>query len=79
MLNEISVRCISSTHFRVNEGELRCKELAKFLDDHKSKKIVWLSEDATAITPTIKYDSKTNQLVGILLPKNKNGCPIPLR
>lgn len=73
------MRCINNTKVRVNEGELRCKELAKFLDDHNTKKEVWLSEDATAIVPKIKYDATTNQIVGILLPTNENGLPIPLR
>lgn len=73
------MRCINNTKVRVNEGELRCKELAKFLDDHNTKKVVWLSEDATALMPKIKYDPTTDQIVGILLPTNKNGLPIPLR
>lgn len=68
---------IYASQSRVNEGELRCEQLAQFIDDHKTKRNVWLSEDGTAIVPTIKYDSKTNQLVGILLPTNNHGCPIP--
>lgn len=61
------------------EGKLRCEELAKFLEEHKARKIIWSSEDATAIIATCKYDPKTNQIVGVLLPTNKEGCPIPLR
>lgn len=64
---------------RVVEGQLRCSELVKYIEDHKTRKIIWLSEDATAIIPTVKYDPRTNQLVGILQPIDKNGCPIPLR
>lgn len=75
----ISVRCIDDTKNRVTEGVLRSEELEKYLDRHKTSKTVWLSEDATAIVPKIKYDSATNQLVGILLPTNKNGCPTPFR
>lgn len=63
----------------MNEGELRSKELAEFLEEHETKKIVWISEDATAINPKIKYDPKTNQIVGILLPTNENGLPVPFR
>lgn len=77
--NIISVNCIYDTQFRVNEGELRVKQLEQFIENHKTVKKVWLLEDGTAIVPTIKYDSKTNQLVGILLPTNSNGCPLPLR
>lgn len=75
----LAVRCIDNQKDRVVEGELRCKELAKFLDDHKTKKDIWLSEDATAIVQKISYDPKTNQLVGIVLPFNSEGSPIPFR
>lgn len=40
---------------------------------------VWLSEDATAIVARLRYDPSTNQIVGILLPTNNNGSPIPFR
>lgn len=32
------VRCIYDNKNRVIEGELRCKELERFLDDHNAKK-----------------------------------------
>lgn len=73
------MRCIDNTKCRLEEGVLRTKELAHFLGEHRTKKIVWLSEDATAIVPKIKYDPKTNQVVGILLPTYKYGSPIPFR
>lgn len=39
---------------------------------------VWLSEDATAIVSKVTYDPSTNQLVGLLLPRDKTtGCPTP--
>lgn len=75
----ISVLCINNNKSRVVEGKFRCEELKKFLEDHKAKKTIWSSEDATAIVSTCKYDPKTNQIVGLLLPTNQNGCPIPLR
>lgn len=74
-----SVRCINKQKTHVIEGQLRCKELASFLDCHKTKKIVWLSEDATALISRINYDPVTNQIVGIILPTDNNGCPIPFR
>lgn len=74
------MRCINEQKNRVIEGQLRCKELATFLDCHKTKKIVWLSEDATALISRISYDPMTNQIVGIVLPTDSNnGCPIPFR
>lgn len=78
--NSILVRYINEEKFRVVEGEYRFKELAKFIEDHKTIKSIWLSEDATAVISKIKYDPATNQLVGILLPTNtSNGSPIPFR
>lgn len=41
-------------------------------------RVVWLSGDATVIVARVTYDPATNQLVGLLQPKDKNGCPIPL-
>lgn len=73
------VRNINDQKSRVIEGELRCGHLATFLDAHKTEKVVWLSEDATALASKINYDPITNQLVGIILPTNGNGCPIPFR
>lgn len=73
------VRCINNNKSQVIEGELRCRELCEFLEKHKADKSVWLAEDATAIVPKIQYDPTTNQLVGILLPMNAKGLPIPFR
>lgn len=73
------MRCINKEKTRVVEGEFRFRELTRFLDSKKTIKAIWISEDATAIIPEYKYDPETNQIVGILLPKDKNGCPIPFR
>lgn len=70
------MRCINHTKQPVIEGELRAKELAEYLDRLKCTKYVWLSEDATVITSKVTYDPSTNQLVGLVLPADKNsGCP----
>lgn len=59
------------------EGELRCAELLKYLEDINAVKCVFLSEDASGIISKIEYDPKTNQLVGLVLPLNgENGMPI---
>lgn len=70
------MRCIDDNKSRVIEGQLRCAELSKYLDNLKTVKAVWIAEDATAIISKITYDPATNQLVGILLPLNGNGCPV---
>lgn len=73
------MRCINTNKTHVVEGQMRCKELCEYLDNLKAVKKVWISEDGTAITARISYDPKTNQLVGIVLPLNSNGCPVPFR
>lgn len=71
------MKYIDDNKVRVVEGQLRCKELSEYLDKMKSVRSVWISEDATAIVSKVKYDPKTNQLIGILLPLNQgNGLPI---
>lgn len=71
------VRCINSNQKRINEGELRCKELAEYLDKLGTDKIVWISEDATAIVSKVSYDIATNQIVGLAMPLDKKtGCPL---
>lgn len=59
------------------EGELRCKELALYLEKTNSAKTIFLSEDASGIVKKIVYDSHSNQLIGLVLPiDKKNGMPI---
>lgn len=71
-----SVKYIDDNKVRVVEGQLRCKELSEYLDKMQTVRSVWISEDATAIVSIVKYDPKTNQLIGILLPLNKSdGLP----
>lgn len=59
------------------EGQLRCKDLLNYLNALNIPKYVWLSEDATSITPKIEFDPKSNQMVGPVLPFESNtGMPI---
>lgn len=42
----------------------------------KCSKVVWISEDATAILAKVTYDPSSNQLIGLTLPLDKaTGCP----
>lgn len=59
----------------ITEGSLRCQELVTFLNEKNAPLVVWLSEDATKITPKIQYDPNTNQLVGFVLLFDKHGMP----
>lgn len=60
------------------EGELRCQQLAEYLDKLNAPKTVVISEDASGIVSRVSYDSATGQLIGIELPTDfKTGCPTP--
>lgn len=59
------------------EGVIRAKELNNYLEKFSLPKTVWLSEDATGILPKIEYDSASSQLIGQVLPLDKDtGNPI---
>lgn len=71
-------RYIHSSDCRLIEGIIRDEELAVYLSDHKVPPFVCLAEDETRIIGKVQYDSKSNQLVGFVLPlHNQNGLPIP--
>lgn len=71
---------ISQNKPKIIEGKLRCEELHAYLDALKLNKCVWLSEDASGIVPKIEFDSKTNQMVGLVLPMDQNtGMPIAFK
>lgn len=68
---------ISREKTTVTEGFLRIEELLTFLKDRNLSKNIWLSEDQTRVISKVEYDSKTNQLVGFVLPLNsETGMPI---
>lgn len=62
---------------RIIEGELRCKQLVQHIENCNAPKSIFLSEDASGIVQRIVYDSRSNQLIGIVLPLDeKNGMPL---
>lgn len=70
------MKYIHEKQHKIVEGELRCKELAEYLDKFNAPKEVHLEEDGSGIVAKCSYDSSTNQLVGLVLPTNtKNGMP----
>lgn len=70
------MRCINDTKGCISEGEVRSKDLAKYLLDRKAGNDIWLCEDASGIICKIQYDQTLDQLVGIVLPIDSNsGCP----
>lgn len=74
----ILVTHIHNSKDRIIEGDLRCEQLVKHLEQTNSQKKVFLSEDGSGIVKKIVYDSRTNQLIGLVLPFNTtNGMPMP--
>lgn len=76
MINFLNlVNHISKDKTLVIEGELRCKQLVKYLEDSNLPKTVFLSEDASGIVQRVVQESHTQQLVGLVLPYQSNGMP----
>lgn len=60
----------------IYEGVVRMKELRQFLCRRGYPLKVYTSEDQTAVTKRIRYDSKTNNMIGFVLPLSKeHGFP----
>lgn len=62
----------------ITEGVLRPHELLVYLQQRNLPLTVTISEDATRIQGRVQYDSRSNQLVGFVLPMNPvTGLPTP--
>lgn len=71
-------RYVQKSNCHVTEGILRANELVKYLEERDLPLVVSLSEDATKIINRPQYDSRSNQIVGMVLPCNaEHGMPIP--
>lgn len=70
-------RYISKKQSKLIEGHLRVAELSQYLEQRNLPRVVVLQEDATRINGKVNYHSKTNQLLGFVLPLDNNGMPIP--
>lgn len=58
---------------------LRTDELLVYLKARKQPMCVAISEDATRVDNRLQYDSRTNEILGFVLPINQqNGMPIPM-
>ncbi|KAK3921451.1 Alanine--tRNA ligase [Frankliniella fusca] len=74
MISTVKSHCKTASK-SVIEGVFRFDELNAYLEERKSPKIVWLSEDGTRIVAGVQYDSTTNQLVGLTPPLDEQGLP----
>lgn len=62
----------------IAEGELRCNALIAYLNERQLPLWVVLSEDATVVDNRPQYDSRTNQIIGLVPPiNNETGMPQP--
>lgn len=62
---------------RIIEGELKCEALVRHLEQSNYPKSIILAEDASGIVKRVVFDSRINQLVGLLLPLSENnGMPV---
>lgn len=59
---------------QIEEGKFNFKGLSIFLEERNLPRVVWVSEDATRINGKIEYDSRTNKVLGFVLPL-QNGMP----
>lgn len=56
---------------------MRCKELVAHIEQSNYPKSIFLSEDGSGVVQKVVFDSRTNQLIGLVLPLNdKDGMPI---
>lgn len=68
---------IQSANDAIVEGEIRSISLKQFIVKRKLRLQVWLSEDATKIANKIECDSTTDQIIGLVLPMDAHGNPVP--
>lgn len=57
-----TVHYINDKKQKVIEGELRCSELFEYLKYCEEPRIVWISDNATAIVSKVEYDSTANEI-----------------
>lgn len=60
----------------INEGELQIEWVKNALALRGLPSAVWLSEDDTKLASVLKYNSKSNEIIGLDLPIGDDGLPI---
>jgi len=55
----------------IEEGEIDFNGLVQHLKERNASKIIWIAEDATRITGKIEYNSRSNKVLGFVLPLKK--------
>ncbi|CAG9768534.1 unnamed protein product [Ceutorhynchus assimilis] len=67
-------RFLDTRNEPLQEGGFDFKGLLKHLTDRGLPKMIWVSEDGTRVTGKIEYDSKSNNVIGLVLPL-RDGLP----
>lgn len=60
---------------KILEGELRCESLLNYLEATKAPRKVFLSEDASGIVSKMVFDSRNNEIIGLVYHSMKMACP----
>lgn len=53
------MKYINTKKRQIIEGDIRAEELARYCEEMKAPKKVWLQEDASGIVSTVTYDSSS--------------------
>lgn len=61
----------------MKEGVFEFDRIAEKMEQRNEPKFVVVAEDDTKIVERLRYDSKHDELVGLMLPIDENGIPIP--
>ena len=69
-------KMINSEYCNITEGEFRFDDLLKHIAQYKVPKVISVGEDITCLISKVQYDSKTNRMVGFVLPCDNNGLPL---
>lgn len=72
-----TVRRIIYQNDVIIEGKFRIKELKEYLTERNYPFKVLCSEDATVVIKRLEYHAPSNQIIGNVLPLDKNGLPVP--
>lgn len=70
-----SVKNSLSKHESVKEGTFRFNEIKERIIQRGENLFVHISEDDTKLSERLRYDSKTDQVLGLQLPLNDDGVP----
>lgn len=66
---------IKQNYGELNIGKIYGKKLREHLERHNLPKSVTISEDATRLKTFVKYDPRSQELIGMVMKNESNGLP----